>query len=212
MKKEEIINLINNPEITLNHSNLPEEHHNIITAGRQYKKFMEALGIDLKDPNSKDTPYRVAKMFVTERRSFKEEPPELTLFPNTKKYDEYVVVKNIPYYSCCSHHHVVFYGQAYIAYHPDKQVLGISKFARVVQHFAAKPQIQEEMTQEIIEYLWKNIEPKGLMVVVTGKHMCMVSRGAKAEGSVTTTSAIKGEDNGFDKKEALTLFRNDLKL
>jgi GTP cyclohydrolase I len=172
-------------------------------AERAYTEFMEVLGIPI-DYNSKETANRVAKMMVNEKcYALYNQPPNLKAFPNDKKYDEYIVVKDIPYYSVCAHHHVPFFGRVHVAYHPNKQIVGLSKFSRVVSFFASKPQIQEEMTEEIAQYLNSKIEPKGLAIRVYGSHMCMESRGAKAIGSMTLTQKFMGE---IDKREVEGLF------
>jgi GTP cyclohydrolase I len=171
-------------------------------AARYYEMFMEILDIPL-DANSKDTSMRVAKMMVEERcKSLYCEPPKLTFFPKDG-YDEYIAVKDIPYYSFCAHHHVSFYGKAHICYHPKDHIVGLSKLARVVTYFSQKPQIQEIMTSEIINYLWDTLAPRGIMVKVEGTHLCMCSRGAKAVGSITRTQQILGE---IDKGEVAKLF------
>jgi len=176
-----------------------------------YEMFMRTLGFETNDDNSRETAYRVVKMFLFERgAALFNKPPVVTAFENEEgeeltRYNQYVVVRDIPYYSMCSHHHVTFYGKAHIAYHPKDKVVGISKLARIVHYFAAKPQLQERMTEEIINFIQEKMNPIGAMVVLTGEHLCMSSRGAKATGSVTVTSAIRGEGNGFDKNEVLTL-------
>lgn len=174
-----------------------------------YEAFMKSLGIDtVNDPNTIETAFRVSKMFHFETcSSLWRKPPEITVFPNTEKYDQYVVVNNMDYFSLCSHHHVPFYGNVYCAYHPKDKLCGISKLHRVVKYFASKPQLQERMTQEIIDFLHSKLDPIGIMVVVTGTHLCMCARGTKAQkSSLTVTSAVKGEEAGFDKNEAMKLF------
>lgn len=174
----------------------------IAKATKAYQKFMDVLGIPV-DANSKETAFRVAKMFVNERCSgMFSEPPKLTSFPKDD-YEEYVVVKDIPFYSMCSHHHVTFFGKAHICYFPKDKVVGISKLARVVQHFSAKPQIQELLTSEISNYLWEHLDPLGLAVKMEARHMCMESRGAKVPGAFTVTQKIRGN---IDKAEILKLF------
>lgn len=171
-------------------------------ASKHYQAFMDTLGIPM-DENSKDTAMRVAKMFYNELcATLRSDPPQMTFFPKDG-YDEYIVVKDIPYTSICAHHHVAFYGKAHVAYHPKDRIVGISKLARVVTHFAAKPQIQEILTTEILEYLWEALDPVGIMVRVEGMHLCMVSRGAKATGSTTVTQQVKGT---IDKDEVAALF------
>ena len=193
--------------VTCNRDNdlLHSEDVRLIRAAALYEAFMKEVGLSTDTPDTKETPYRVAKMFLQELcRGMVDEPPAMTVFPNDKKYDEYVIVKDIPYYSICSHHHVMFYGKVNIAYLPKEKLLGISKFARIVQHFASKPQIQEQMTQEIIDYIINTLDPKSVMVVVKGKHLCMCARGAKAVGSNMVTSAVT---RGCDKQEILKLFK-----
>jgi len=166
-----------------------------------YKDFMDELGIEV-DHNSRDTPTRVAKMFLDKTKSLREDKPKITVFPNDQGYDQYVVIRDIPYYSICSHHHVPFYGKAHICYHPGKVVAGLSKFARIVTYFANMPQIQEEMTSQIANYIMETISPVGLLVSVEGEHLCMTSRGAKAVGSTTVTQSILGE---IDKQESMKM-------
>lgn len=165
-----------------------------------YTEFMAVLGIPI-GANSKDTPLRYAKMMIEKTNALREEPPVLVVFPS-EGYDEYIAIRDIPYHSMCSHHHVPFYGKVDICYWADTRLLGLSKFARVVTHFAAKPQIQEGMTTEVIEYLWDTLHPKGILVRISGEHLCMTGRGAKAIGSTTVTQQLKGE---LDKSEALRM-------
>lgn len=175
----------------------------LVMGGALYAIFMELLGIK-EDANSKETAYRFAKMMFNERCSaLSSKPPEFTTFP-ANGYDEYIVVKNIPYFSMCAHHHVTFYGKVHIAYHPGKVILGLSKFARIVYYFAAKPQIQEGLTNEIADYLKEKLNPRGLAVKVDGNHLCMASRGVKAVGAETITQCIRGD---IDKREIAELFK-----
>lgn len=178
----------------------------IINMAHHYLEFMKATGIPIDD-ESRDTPYRVAKMYLTEFASLYEkeiiEEPSLTTFENTNKYDEYVCVKDMPFVSICGHHHVPFIGTAQVIYHPDKKILGLSKFARVIEYFSKKPQIQEGMTNEVADYLFNLLAPKGLMIKISATHHCMVSRGVKAIGSYTITQAIRGELNRIEASQLL---------
>lgn len=186
---------------TFKHDGSEESRLALLTA--TYSMFMDTLGIPL-DHNSRDTAYRFAKMMLTEKcSSLYSIPPELTVFPN-KSTDEYVVIKDIPFTSICSHHHVTFFGKAHIAYFPQGHILGLSKFGRVVQYFAAKPQIQEEMTAEIANYLNDMIKPVGLVVKLEAEHLCMSTRGVKISGSTTVTQKIIGV---IDKTEVMELFK-----
>lgn len=207
MGKEEIVGQIKNLSKLIKRfidkDSLIKKENKLIMAGGLYAVFMELLGIK-EDENSRETAYRVAKMMLSERCfSLSQKPPEFTLFP-AQDYDEYVIVKSISYFSMCAHHHVTFYGKVDIAYHPNKVLLGLSKFARIVYYFAGKPQMQEGMTNEIANYLYKSLEPIGLVVKVTGSHLCMESRGARATGSITVTQCLRGV---IDKSEVAELFR-----
>jgi GTP cyclohydrolase I len=178
------------------------EADKLLLAGALYKLFMEVVGIE-ETEDSKGTPYRVAKMFISERcEALYTVPPVLTLFPG-EDYEEYIVVRDIPYISMCSHHHVVFQGQASIAYFPDGKIVGLSKFARVVNYFSAKPQVQENLTVEIAKYLWESIQPQGLAVKLEGEHLCLSTRGVKASGSRMVTQQFLGE---IDKREVENLW------
>lgn len=170
-------------------------------ATKAYQEFMDALGIP-KDQHSQETAERVAKMFFLERcLALHKDPPAIKLFDN-EGCNEYVVVRDIPYVSICAHHHVAFFGKVHVAYLPGKKVTGLSKFGRVVQYFASKPQIQEELTTEISKFLWDSLEPKGLAVRIEGEHLCMTQRGVKAHGSKTITNFVKN----MDKREVEGLF------
>jgi len=106
--------------------------------------------------------------------------------------DEMIVVDSIPFVSLCNHHLVPFSGIAHVAYVPQKSEAGLSKFPRVVQHFAQRLQVQERMTAEIADYLERALEPRGVAVVLRAEHMCMAFRGVKVRGVTTTTSAMRG--------------------
>jgi len=154
----------------------------------------EGLGLDLSDPNLLDTPKRVAKMYCQEFfRGIGEEFNGCKTFPNKKKYDQIIMLDRIDFVSVCSHHFLPFTGYAWIAYIPNKHLAGASKFARTVHHYAARPQLQENLCHEVIDCLKKNIKPRGLMVVMRATHGCMSCRGVKQSNkSGMMTSALKG--------------------
>lgn len=116
---------------------------------------------------------------------------KFTVFDNDGM-DEMVVLKDIEFYSLCSHHLLPFFGKAHVGYIPDKKICGVSKLARVVDKFASKPQVQERLTTEVVDYLEEHLKPKGVMVVMEAQHLCMLMRGVQKQGSVMMTSAIKG--------------------
>lgn len=167
----------------------------ISRAERLYAAFMREVGIDLKDPNASQTPRRVAKMFQDDfgTRDWSILPAGMTtLFPSPG--DQYIAITKLPYSSLCSHHHLPHYGEVSIVYHPDAQIMGLSKFARIVRYIAACPCTQEELTERIAEVMFKNLHPVGVYVQVQGFHSCMIIRGVRSTGE-TKTSAVRGEMN-----------------
>jgi GTP cyclohydrolase I len=119
-------------------------------------------------------------------------PFELTTFPNDEGYDELVLARDIPLRSVCEHHLLPFVGVAHVGYLPGERILGLSKLARVVGHFAARPQVQERLTKQIADWLEERLEPRGVGVVIAAEHTCMTLRGVQAIGSSTVTSTLLG--------------------
>ena len=159
----------------------------------RFRAFMEALGLDLADPNLAGTERRVARayreLFAGLRAGAE---PVLRTFPNTERYARMVSLLDIPFYSLCAHHFLPFYGTAHIAYVPGERIVGLSKLARVVEHFARRPQVQERLTEQVAGFLDERLHPAGAMVVVRARHLCMEMRGVSKPGASTTTSAIRG--------------------
>ena len=155
-----------------------------------YWEILREIGLDLEDPNLKETPQRIARMYVDE--IFNPEEPKCTVFPNEEKYDQIVIDKNIPFYSMCSHHFLPFFGTASIGYIPEKQLLGLSKLDRIVDYYAKRPQLQERMTQQIAKYIEKKVKPKGVAVVITARHLCKEMRGIKKSNAEMVTSEMLG--------------------
>ena len=151
------------------------------------------LGLDLTDPNLARTDERVAKLYLEMFHGLKEgSEPQLTTFPNEEGYSHMVMEKRIPFYSMCSHHLVPFYGHAHIAYIPDDKIIGLSKFARILEFYAKRPQLQERLTEQVANYLVDKLRPRGAMVVIEARHLCVEMRGVKKPGAMTVTSAIRG--------------------
>ncbi len=162
-------------------------------------EVMKVLGLDLRDPNFTDTPERVARMYLEIFGGLEEDSePEIKTFPNDQRYSNMITVKDIPFFSVCSHHLIPFFGRVHLGYIPDKQIIGLSKLARIVEFFAKRPQIQEQFTDQVIEFIVSKIGPKGVMVVVEAQHLCMEMRGVEKPGALTVTSGIRGyfEDKG----------------
>lgn len=155
--------------------------------------ILEELGLDLDDPNLRDTDQRVAKMYIEMFHGLDEgAEPRVTTFPNEEGYRHMVMEKNIPFYSMCCHHLVPFYGHAHIAYIPGDKILGLSKFARILEFYAKRPQLQERLTEQVVNFFQERLKPQGAMVVIEARHLCVEMRGVKKPGAVTTTSAIRG--------------------
>ena len=158
-----------------------------------FREIIKALGLDLTDQNLTETPERVAKLYLEMFEGIVEgNEPDFTTFPNVEKYSSMVFVKDIPFYSMCSHHFVPFYGKAHMGYIPKDRILGISKLARILEFYAKRPQLQERLTEQCVGYLWNTLQPLGAIVVVEAHHLCMEMRGVKKPGSLTVTSAIRG--------------------
>ena len=163
------------------------------------RAMLEELGLDLSDPNLRETDQRVARMYLEMFHGLLEgSEPDVKSFPNEEGYSAMVMEKEIPFYSMCAHHLVPFYGHAHIAYIPRERIIGLSKLARIVEFYAKRPQIQERMTEQVVTFLQEKLDPLGVMVVVEARHLCVEMRGVKKPGAVTVTSAIRGT---FYRKE-----------
>ena len=173
---------------------------------------MKALVINTTDDhNSQDTARRVAKMFVHEIfRGRYYPPPEVTSFPNAKKYDQIYVSGPISINSTCAHHFQPITGQAYVGVFPGKRVVGLSKFNRIVDWIASRPQIQEEMTEQIADMVEKETEAQGVAVLIKAEHFCMTARGVKEHESEMMTSVVRGmfRDEPATKAEFFSLLNN----
>lgn len=155
-----------------------------------WQQLVIALGYDPKDPHLVDSPKRVAR-FLNDWHTEGKEPPTLTVFPSDGM-DELVLVGDLQYHAVCAHHGVPFFGRAHIAYIPDGKLVGLSKFARVLDHFAHRFTTQERITQLVASYLEDQLAPKGVGVVLKGEHLCMSMRGVQKHGHATTTSVMRG--------------------
>lgn len=155
---------------------------------------LESLVIDTEnDHNTNGTAHRVAKMFVTEIFGGRYSPmPKITAFPNANSYDQLYVTGPITIRSTCAHHFAAIAGKCYIGVFPDKNVIGLSKFNRIVDWIASRPQIQEEMTVQIADAIEAATEAKGIAVLVQAEHFCMTHRGVKEHESAMTTSILRG--------------------
>ena len=159
-------------------------------AERAAADFLIALGVDLDDESRRDTPRRMAAH--VRRAADAREPFHATTFPNDGGYDELVVARDIPFHSLCEHHLLPFTGVAHVGYIPGERIVGLSKLARVVDHFARALQVQERLTTQVAGWLQRELAPKGVGVVLEAEHMCMSIRGVQKPGATTVTSALHG--------------------
>ena len=174
---------------------IPEQAEIVTTA---VENILDAFGVEWrKSRQMRDTPSRVARMYAEFFRNVWKDESELdkliTKFPNDENYDEMVFLGPINVKSLCSHHLLPFFGSAYVAYIPGKEVIGISKLVRIVRWFAERPQVQEDLTCQIAEYLGKQLTPKGVAVYISATHTCMTSRGVRESEDVRMkTSKLSG--------------------
>ena len=158
-----------------------------------FADIMRILGLDLNDPHLIGTPERVGRMYLEIFRGLEDqEEPAITSFPNREGYSNMVIVKDINFFSVCSHHMIPFFGKAHVAYIPDEKIVGLSKIARIVEFYARRPQLQERLTEEVVEFIEARLAPKGSIVVMEARHLCMEMRGVEKPGAMTTTSALRG--------------------
>lgn len=172
------------------------------------REILIAVGEDPDRAGLLETPRRVANMYEELFAGLSEDPHQHLKFFDEKSNDELVIVRDIPFSSMCEHHLLPFVGKAHIAYIPsDNKIIGLSKLARIVDNFAKKPQVQERLTHDIADFLNDNLSPKGVAVIIEAEHMCMSIRGAKASGSQTQTSALRGilRNDARSRAEVLAL-------
>jgi GTP cyclohydrolase I len=162
---------------------------------KNFREIMHILGLDLNDESLKDTPGRVAKMYVKEVFSGlnPENKPKTTIFNNNFKFKEMLVEKDITIYSYCEHHFVPIFGKAHIAYFPNGHVIGLSKLNRIAQYYAKRPQVQERLTIQIANELKETLGSEDVAVIIDANHMCVASRGVNDVNSSTVTSSFHGK-------------------
>jgi GTP cyclohydrolase I len=166
--------------------------------------LLQALGIATDDEGLRGTPRRVARAYA---ELFTPTAFEVTTFANDEGYDELVLVRAIPLRSVCEHHLLPFVGVAHVGYLPGERIVGLSKLARVVEHFARRPQVQERLTKQVADWLDQTLEPKGVGVVIEAEHTCMSLRGVRATGTSTITSTLAGtlRDDARTRQEFFAL-------
>lgn len=173
-----------------------EEKEEMISAVEQkFSEIFDVMRIDRNDPNSTDTPFRLARMWVNELFDGRySTAPKITVFPNRRQVGEIVISKGIKVMSVCSHHWQPISGTCAIGYIPRDKVIGLSKFTRIVEWFSRRGQIQEELGEQIADFLVEILDPVAVGVVIDSKHYCMIARGVEAHDSGSmVTSVMRGE-------------------
>jgi len=162
---------------------------------KHFTEIMEVLGMDLEDDSLKDTPKRVAKMYVKEifRGLNPANKPKPTLFKNPFNYNQMLVERNIAVFSNCEHHFVPIVGKAHVAYISNGQVIGLSKLNRIVQYCSQRPQVQERLTMQIANMLKEALGTEDVAVIIDAHHHCVSSRGIRDAGSTTLTAEYSGQ-------------------
>jgi GTP cyclohydrolase IA len=168
------------------------------------RDLLRALGADVDAEALEETPRRVADAYA---ELLTPRPFRATTFPNDEGYDELIVARSIPFHSLCMHHLLPFQGVAHVGYLPGERIIGLSKLGRVVEFFSRDIQIQERLTTQVADWLERELEPKGVGVVLEAEHMCMSLRGVQKLGSKTVTSALRGliRDDARTRQEFLAL-------
>ena len=178
----------------------------------RYEAIIKDLGEDPKRNGLVNTPERAAKAMQFLTQGYHQNPEEVlqsAIFQES--YNEMVIVKDIEVYSLCEHHILPFFGKAHIAYIPNGQIVGLSKIPRVVDIFARRLQVQERLTEQILECIDKTLKPQGVAVVIEAAHMCMMMRGVEKQNSVTTTSGFRGTFRNMEtRNEFLKLISDKL--
>jgi GTP cyclohydrolase IA len=183
---------------------VPERDADLARTEAAVKELVASLGADLLHEDVRETPRRVAAMY---RELLTPEEFRFTTFENAAGYDELVLVRDIPFVSVCAHHLLPFTGHAHVAYVPGERIVGLSKLARAVIHFARSLQVQERLTKQVADLIQNELEPKGVGVVVEAEHQCMTIRGVQAIGTRTVTSTMYGllRTNSGTRQEFLSL-------
>src|SRR5215211_534556 len=195
------------PALALADPGLPDgaartlDHDAVVRAAGE---LLDALGVDVDAEGLEETPRRVADAYA---ELLTPQPFRATTFPNDEGYDELVVARDIPFHSLCEHHLLPFQGVAHVGYLPGARIVGLSKLARVVDLYARRLQVQERLTTQVAGWLRRELDPRGVGVVIEAEHLCMSLRGVQKPGARTITSALHGvvRDDPRTRDEFLAL-------
>ncbi len=184
----------------------------IISLAKHYENIITELGEDVNREGLEKTPERVAKAMQYLTHGYDLDPSEIlkgAMF--AENHDHMVIVKDIELYSMCEHHMLPFFGKAHVAYIPNGHIVGLSKIPRVVDAFARRLQVQERLTDQIMNCIQETLNPKGVAVVIEAKHMCMQMRGIQKQNSTTTTSSFTGAfEKDSTRKEFISLISHKM--
>ncbi|WP_059049743.1 GTP cyclohydrolase I FolE [Paenibacillus senegalimassiliensis] len=178
------------------------EHH--------VREILKLIGEDVEREGLLDTPARVTRMYEEIFAGYAIEPRDVLGVTFEENHEELVIVKDITYYSQCEHHMAPFFGKVHIGYIPSGHIAGLSKLARLVEAVSRRLQVQERITSQIADIMDEVLQPRGVMVVVEGEHLCMCARGVKKPGSKTVTSAVRGtfRKDAASRAEFLSLLKD----
>ncbi|MEC7173180.1 MAG: GTP cyclohydrolase I FolE [Bacteroidota bacterium] len=177
-----------------------------------FSKIIDLLGEDTQREGLEKTPMRAAKAMKFLTKGYEEDPKQIlqsAMF--SEDYNEMVIVKDIELYSLCEHHMLPFFGKAHVAYIPNGKIVGLSKIPRVIDVFSRRLQVQERLTEQVLDCINETLEPVGVGVVIEASHMCMMMRGVQKQNSTTTTSGFRGSFKETDtRNEFLKLISSSL--
>lgn len=189
----------------------PNDHFDRVKIEAAVRMLFEAIGEDPDRAGIAETPARVARSYEEIFAGLLVDPAEVLSVTFAEAYDEIVMMRDITFHSMCEHHLVPFYGRAHVAYLPNAngQITGLSKLARLVDVCAKRPGLQERMTAMIADTMERALQPRGVLVVVEARHLCMEMRGIRKAGAETITSTVRGKfrDDPKTRSEAMMLLR-----
>ncbi len=188
-------------------SHMPDAKIDIARIERAVREILLAVGENPDREGLLKTPNRVARAYGEMMAGLQDNPRRHLKTVFTERYDEVVLLRDIPFHSLCEHHLLPFTGKAHVAYLPDGKVVGLSKLARLVEGYARRPQVQERLTGQIADALMEELHPMGAACLIEATHTCMTIRGAKKHGSIMVTSALRGifKENPSSRAELLSL-------
>ncbi len=181
---------------------------------RAVREILIAIGEDPEREGVLGTPERVADAYAYLFAGLSEDPTRHLEVGFAEDYRDTVLVRDIPLYSICEHHLIPFAGKAHVGYAPNGRVVGLSKLARLVEGYARRPQLQEQLTVQIADALYENLDARGSIVVIEAEHLCMTARGVQKPGSITVTSAVRGsyeEDDALRSEAMALIFRGPVR-